>query len=280
MFLQANKSQFSSDCSEHCTCDEESLTCDRNVRCDTNAICEERNSVRKCYCIEGYIGDGLSCTRTGPPSDCYDVFTSGRSDGVYTILPIGWTGSPFEVYCNMSHGGGWTVLQRRVDGSVSFRRSWDDYKEGFGTVGSNQNLWLGNEILYYMTNQRINTLRIDIVNENLFNWFMNYDLFRVDNESNNYRLELGSFTGNTGYDYMVRHRGGQDFSTYDRDNDEHPDVNCALNAGWWYARPFGSCWSANLNGIYNFNLSLNLHNVDTLTTHSGLRYIQMKIRPM
>ena len=44
------------------------------------------------------------------PTDCYDLYTSGfTEDGVYTILPTDLTGSPFEVYCNMSHEGGWTV---------------------------------------------------------------------------------------------------------------------------------------------------------------------------
>ncbi|XP_016119757.1 angiopoietin-1-like, partial [Sinocyclocheilus grahami] len=60
--------------------------------------------------------------------DCADLYQAGfQKNGVYTINI-----SPQEtkkVYCNMeSAGGGWTVIQRREDGSVDFQRAWKEYK--------------------------------------------------------------------------------------------------------------------------------------------------------
>lgn len=36
-----------------------------------------------------------------------------------------------EVFCDMTNGG-WTIIQRRFDGTVDFFRDWDQYKKGFG----------------------------------------------------------------------------------------------------------------------------------------------------
>lgn len=57
-------------------------------------------------------------------------------------------------------GGGWTVIQRRVDGSVSFDRNWRDYRDGFGDLHSE--FWLGNEHIHELSAQGEYSLRIHL----------------------------------------------------------------------------------------------------------------------
>lgn len=48
-------------------------------------------------------------------------------------------------------GGGWTTIQRRKSGLVSFYRDWKQYKEGFGSVRGD--FWLGNENIHRLSRQ-------------------------------------------------------------------------------------------------------------------------------
>ena len=65
------------------------------------------------------------------------------------------------VLCDMdTDGGGWTVFQRRQDGSVSFRGDWETFKNGFGNVAAEH--WLGNENLHRLTQNRDYELRVDL----------------------------------------------------------------------------------------------------------------------
>ena len=66
--------------------------------------------------------------------DCSHAWNEGqRESGVYTIK-LSATSQPFDVFCRMTSTGGFTVIQRRMDGSVNFDRSWNDYKNGFGSL--------------------------------------------------------------------------------------------------------------------------------------------------
>ena len=67
--------------------------------------------------------------------NCAKLPKSGEiNSGVYAIKPDG-AGPVFEVFCDhKTGGGGWTVVQKRLDGSVDFDRNWSDYKNGFGNL--------------------------------------------------------------------------------------------------------------------------------------------------
>ncbi|XP_028391513.1 ficolin-2-like [Dendronephthya gigantea] len=165
-----------------------------------------------------------------------------RKDGVYTIDPDG-LGS-FQVLCNMSRdGGGWTVFQRRQDGSQDFYLGWSDYKEGFGNLSGE--FWLGLDKIHRLSNSGQNVLRVDLMDLKGTERYAKYGKFSVADESEKYRLNIGSYSGDAG-DSLAYH-SQMKFSTKDNDNDVSTG-NCAtqFQGAWWYK----SCLTSNLNGPY------------------------------
>ena len=66
-----------------------------------------------------------------------------------------------QVYCDMeTHGGGWMVSQRRMNGVVDFYRPWADYLKGFGDL--NGEFWLGLHNIHRLTLAANTTLRVDL----------------------------------------------------------------------------------------------------------------------
>ncbi len=136
------------------------------------------------------------------------------------------------------------VIQRRVDASVSFERNWADYKYGFGCPSGN--FWLGLEKLHCLAGPGKGAI-LNITMEHrsypgkLF--YAAYTLFEIGNEADRYRLNIGNYSGNAG-DSMA-YSNGMMFSTYDIDNDQNGNINCASvwKGGWWY----NACFRADLN---------------------------------
>ena len=83
------------------------------------------------------------------PQNCLDALNRGYNvSGVYRILPD--TGKPFDVYCDqVTGGGGWTVCQRRQDGSINFQHNRVEYIWGFGDLAGEH--WLGLEKIHRLT---------------------------------------------------------------------------------------------------------------------------------
>ncbi|PIK37848.1 hypothetical protein BSL78_25309, partial [Apostichopus japonicus] len=206
--------QVNENCTKKFTCTNGYTSVNEAYTCSSSAECDKRNGVRKCYCERGYQGNGETCMQM---TNCLDYFDANFTDnGIYTIKPINWPESPFEVFCNMTDGGGWTVFQRRVDGSVNFYRNWTSYKVGFGEL--DHEFWLGNDKLYYLTNPGEYQIRIDLVNMHGVPYYAKYDLFRINDESDNYTLSgLGTYNGTAlgsfKIDYIYRHTTSQQYST-------------------------------------------------------------------
>ncbi|XP_066296428.1 angiopoietin-related protein 1-like [Branchiostoma lanceolatum] len=168
-------------------------------------------------------------------------------DGVYDIKPE-TSAAPFPAYCDMTTAeGGWTVIQRRFNGSLNFDRSWADYEDGFGDVDGEY--WLGLEKIHKLVSQAPYELYVEIQDWEGNSAYAKYSTFGVEDASSNYRLTIGGYSGDAS-DCMVERENlnGMQFSTKDRDNDMDPDVHCAqaYSNAWWY----DSCSWSGLNGPY------------------------------
>ncbi|XP_023123421.1 angiopoietin-related protein 4 [Amphiprion ocellaris] len=209
----------------------------------------QRPSPRSSSTTDGSVQGEDAEQRDSPveiASDCHELFLRGETtSGVYTIQPI--NSEPFDVFCEMTTDGGWTVFQRRQDGSVDFDQTWPAYEKGFGSL--NGEFWLGLEKIHaiakdgdYMLNIKLSDWSNDLATVRL--------PFRLGGEETKYSLliqENGTFSpleSSLGTDAT----SGLPFSTRDQDNDQKTDINCAkhLSGGWW----FSNCGRSNLNGRF------------------------------
>ncbi|XP_029007260.1 fibroleukin [Betta splendens] len=184
------------------------------------------------------------------PQDCAEIYRLGiKENGIYTIQPD-LHRPPVEAKCDMeTAGGGWTLIQNRHDGTVDFNRTWQEYREGFGSpLGEH---WLGNAALHALTSGGQHQLRIE-----LEDWYQQrrsatYNTFKVASEAQRYRLTAREYSGDAGnaLSYSKRYNhDGRFFSTADRDHDRYVAGSCGqyYGTGWW----FDACLAANLNGRY------------------------------
>ena len=206
-------------------------------------------------------------------ASCQDAMEKGvTTSGVYT-MHLGDGYDPFPVYCDMTtEGGGWTVFQRRQDGSVDFYRNWADYQNGFGDLKGE--FWLGLDKIHRLT-ETAQLLRIDLQDFDGNRRYAKYTLFTIANGDMKYALTVGQYGGDAG-DSLVYHNGMK-FSTKDSDNDQHGG-NCAIThqGAWWYK----NCHGSNLNGVYiNDGSSMDHHGlIWSHWKYNVMKFTEMKIR--
>ena len=142
--------------------------------------------------------------------------------------------------------GGWTVIQRRMDGSVDFDRGWDEYVHGFGNLSGEH--WLGLSKIHRLANESISVrLRLDMTDMEGNNGYGYSSTFYIGGSSNDYTLYASWVSGTIGNSLSYHYN--RKFTTKDDDNDEWPDGNNAerYSGGWWYHKSY----HCNLNGLYN-----------------------------
>ncbi|XP_010900895.3 angiopoietin-related protein 4 [Esox lucius] len=206
--------------------------------------------------------------------DCHEWFLKGKTQsGVYTIQPLHI--QPFDVFCEMTVDTGWTVIQRRQDGSQNFDQSWEAYKNGFGSLSGE--FWLGLENIHTLTKQEEYTLALELSDWTGETQSVQYP-FRLGAEESNYTLYM-PVSSPAGLESGLT---TAPFSTTDRDNDLSDNVNCAkqLSGGWW----FSNCGQSNLNGRYarKTHLLQRRHSRRQLIfwkTNHALRTTMLKVAP-
>ncbi|XP_063427014.1 fibrinogen-like protein A [Mytilus trossulus] len=215
-----------------------------------------------------------------------------------------------NIQCNPDEIGGWTVIQKRYEGSVEFNRNWKDYENGFGDKRGE--FWLGNKNIAKLTSEKNHELRIDVEDWDGNKRYAVYKSFSVGDASTKYQLTIGNYSGNaarffsevrsTNTSPIPKHNfvmslcplsnmhidqgdgmsqfNGMKFSTYDQDNDKY-SYNCADHAlfkgGWWY----NDCWKSNatiLNGHYTHRNNTSQGIIYKSFKNTSLKKSTMKIR--
>ncbi|XP_051985212.1 angiopoietin-related protein 4-like [Xyrauchen texanus] len=205
----------------------------------------ERSSLKR---MEDEIHLNTSSEQRDSPvavaSDCHELFLRGEtSSGLYAIQPS--DSQPFEVFCEMTPEGGWTVIQRRHDGSVDFDQLWQAYESGFGSL--NGEFWLGLEKIHSVSKGGNYILKVQFSDWRDESQTMTYP-FHLKGEKSNYSLHILERQAGNLESSLSTEASGVPFSTRDKDNDQKNDLNCAkqLSGGWW----FSNCGRSNLNGRY------------------------------
>ena len=175
--------------------------------------------------------------------------------------------------------GGWTVFQRRMDGSVNFFLAWADYENGFGDL--NGEFWLGLCKIHRLIQDGTDyTLRVDMEDFESDTRYAKYSTFNIGDYTTNYTITVGGYSGDAG-DSLSYHNG-REFTTKDRDNDAKGSYNCAVqySGAWWY----NSCHGSNLNGLYLGGSHSSAADGVNWKTFKGfyysLKFTEMKIRKM
>uniref|UniRef100_A0A1I8FTT0 ANK_REP_REGION domain-containing protein n=1 Tax=Macrostomum lignano TaxID=282301 RepID=A0A1I8FTT0_9PLAT len=248
-------SQSAIECSAQCS--SAGLTCRSALFLPADGVClmSEQPAANFSSVVGGAVGrpfvkssskDAAVFTSAIPPVPVTHQDTSAAGPAPTTAAPI------LLGYKTQRGSREFRVFQQRLNGSISFARTWAEYESGFG---DQSNFFIGLSVLHAHTGYAPRTARVEA---NLWNGTLlvaEFPSFRLSNRSTNYALEVGNAvsSGWTNSSCCSFASSGAQFSTLDSDNDavsgNFLSRDFAGRAGWWFDyKNFIKC--ANLNGEY------------------------------
>jgi len=132
------------------------------------------------------------------------------------------------------------AFQHRFDGSVSFTRNWEEYKEGFGD-GEGE-YWLGNELLHQLVTSEPYDLLVIAKDFEGGTQTKKFNHLTIAPEADGYRFNYDSiYTSGYSLHQLFNSMKGDVFQT-----PELGDCGAEYASGWW----FRACHMDNMNGEY------------------------------
>ena len=149
-------------------------------------------------------------------------------------------------------------------------RDWDTYVQGFGDLEGN--FWLGLDRIHWLTSNYTTSLNISLEAHTGGIAYAHYGTFSIGSADTKYKLDVSSYSGTAGNSMLSNN--GQEFSTYDEDNDLYTSKCAEIYAGgWWY----NACGQTSLNGV----MPSSSNKLDNFWYHfqnsEVLSYIRMEI---
>lgn len=137
----------------------------------------------------------------------------------------------------------WTTIlinaKKQYDPDRFFNATWSEYQKGISVVYINEYLMSLDQLHELTAYESPHELMIILKDWSGETRYAKYDLFQIGSAAEKYALKvLGEYSGDAGD--SLRPHVGHKFSTYDQDNDDNDELNCAAiyGGGWWF---YGNC---------------------------------------
>ena len=180
---------------------------------------------------------------------------------------------------------GWLVWVRRVNNTVRFDCTWDEYVAGFGNPDGNYWLGLNNLNLLTSTANRFK-MRVELESLSGQRSWVEYSEFSVGGSTSGYKLSISGFESDkqSDLDVLALFTNNQAFSTKDKDHDAYGAGSCSSKygggGGWWYQR----CGNVFPTAEYSLGRSHDMSKVlrwsRAFNDTSQLKSLVMKVKPL